>query len=311
MSDETTTAETTVAETPVSGIKAAEKLIGDHWAKKDAAKAAPTDEDADTDEEEAAPPKPQQPPKKKGETLVDSLKRERQARKAARAEADALKARIEALEKGAKAAPAQASALDRERWLEQLQEAGVDEAEALDQLQKRALANGGVPPAVQRLLDQYQKKTAALEAQLAELKNGLSSKEEAAAHEAGWRALAQEASRLDAYPELDGYEWAELEPIAEQAVHHLVARGQSSVTPQEVMGVVNAALKAQREQMEAKLAKRTAKASPPPPASKAQPPKKKAPPVDDLEPVTPSRKGKLRLPSDEEVMRRIQARQSM
>lgn len=296
MSDETTTTEST--ETITAGLSAADQVMADHWAKKAAAKPTPTDEDADTDEEEAAPPKPQQPPKKKGETLVDSLKRERQARKAARAEADALKARIEALEKGAKAAPAQASALDRERWLEQLQEAGVDEAEALDQLQKRALANGGVPPAVARMIEKQAKENAALKAQLDELRQGLTSKEEAAAHEAGWRALAQEASRLDAYPELDGYEWAELEPIAEQAVHHLVARGQSSVTPQEVMGVVNAALKAQREQMEAKLAKRTAKAPPPPPAA----PKK----TPELPPVEPTgRRKKVTLPTLAEIERRV------
>lgn len=319
MSDETTTpAEST--ETPAepaeprakprSGVAAAEAVITEHWAKKDAAvKAEPPKTPAAT-----ASPTDEEAKKKKKAGLVDELRRERAAGKALKGELAQMRAEIEALKKGGGSPHAAqeptGKTLSRETWIESLVEAGIDEAEALDALQKRALQNGGIPPAVQKLIDKQAKALEAYKAKLEEVTQGLSSKEEAAAHEAGWRALQTEAGRAEAYPEFEGYDWdTEIAPAAEQAVKYLVGRGAESVTPEEVLGLVHNAFKAQHE----KHAERLAKRQPPPPAKKpappAAPPKGKAKPQaedDDLPPVEPSGgRRKPRLPTDKEIQRRI------
>lgn len=315
MSDETTTpAEST--ETPAepaeprtkprSGVAAAEAVIAEHWAKKDAAKAEPPNPPA-AEETEV------ENKKKKKSGLVEELRRERAAGKALKGELAQMRAEIEALKKSGERPEAKlptGKTLDRETWLESLIEAGIDEAEALDALQKRALQNGGIPPAVQKLIDKQAKALEAYKAKLEKVTQGLTSKEEAAAHEAGWRALQTEAGRAEAYPEFEGYDWdTEIAPAAEQAVKYLVGRGAESVTPEEVLGLVHNAFKAQHE----KHAERLAKRQPPPPAKKpaptAAPPKGKGKPPaddDDLPPVEPSGgRRKPRLPTDKEIQRRI------
>lgn len=314
MTTETTTPATettTPTEPKKTGVAAAEAMLAEHWKKREAEAAEaeePGEGEAETPEDKNKPA----PPKKKA-GLVKALREERAAGKALKSELAALRAEVEALKKGGGATPPpQASkALSKGTWLDALAEADIDEAEALDTLQKRALQNGGVPPAVQKLIDKQAKALEAYKAKLEEVTQGLTSKEEAAAHEAGWRALAAEARKVEAYPELDGYDWEiDIAPAAEQAVKYLVGRGAESVTPEEVLGLVNNAFKLQHEKASAILAKR----QPSPPAKKpapppAAPPKGKGKPPadeDELPPVEPSgARRKVKLPTQKEIERRI------
>lgn len=309
MTTETTT-ETTTPEPKKTGVAAAEALMSEHWAKREAE--APEPEEGEEGEPETPEDKTKPAPTKKKSGLVKALREERAAGKALKGELAQMRAEIEALKKsGGAAPPPQAGkALSKDTWLEALAEADIDEAEALDTLQKRALQNGGIPPAVQKLIDKYAKELAATKAELEEVTQGLTSKEEAAAHEAGWRALQTEARKTDAYPELEGYDWeSDVAPAAEQAVKFLMARGAESVTPEEVLGLVNNAFKLQHEKASAILAKR----QPPPPAKKpappAAPPKGKGKPPadeDELPPVEPSgARRKVKLPTQKEIERRI------
>lgn len=296
----TTTAETT--ESPKTGIAAAEAILEAHWAKKD----APVSEE--TDDQEDEPQEPAKPQKKKA-GLVKALREERAARKQAAAQLAQLQAQLDELKKGATAAP---SGIDRERLkkepLQVLLEAEADESALLDALQKRAIEQGGLSPAAQKMFDKLAKDNAELREKIAKFEEGMAAKTDEQENAAGWAALQHEAAKVDAYPELKGWEWHELEAPIEQAIQFYAAKGHERVSPEEILGTVNMAFKAQRE---ASL-KRWGVA---PPA--AEPPKKAAPPAkaskkapvddgDELPPVEPTgSRRKARLPTDAEIQRRV------
>ena len=115
------------------------------------------------------------------------------------------------------------------------------------------------------------------------------------------RLLQAEAQNKEAYPELEGYDWADLEEPIFGAINYLIqqqgAKGVKNpqATPAEVMGLVNAAFKAHHD----KVAKRGGRpaAEPPPPPQKKKP---------TLAPVVPaSSGGKVRLPTPDVVEQRV------
>lgn len=304
MSTETTTTTAESTEKPKTGLAAAEAILEEHRAKTAGAESEETDDDQEQESQQ-----PQQPQKKKA-GLVKALREERAARKQAASQIAQLQAQIDELKKGATAAP---SGIDPERLkkepLQVLLEAGADEAALLDAIQKRAMEQGGLSPAAQKMFDKLAKDNAALREEIAKMQQGLTAKTDEQENAAGWAALQHEAAKVDAYPELKGWEWHELEGPIEQAIQYLAAKGHERVKPDEVLGLVNAALKHNHEA----LLKRWGVA---PPA--AEPPKKTAPPAkaskkaaaadDDgeLPPVEPTgSRRKARLPTDAEIQRRV------
>lgn len=262
-------------------------------------------------------PAAQEPPEpasgKKKHTVGSKMKALRQERRR-------LQEKLAALE-GGKAEPAPAAAapsgitLDPEAVkrdpIAALVKAGVPRDQVLDLVQKAALTHGALPPAMAAVVDELREGLAAAnkraeEAQkkLDELEQQRQTREDQAAHEAGVRALQSEMSNKEAYPDLEGYEWAELEGPVYGAIQYLVdqARAKGVKNPQakpaEVMGLVNAAFRAHHEKV-AKRSGRSAAEPPPPPP----PPQKKKP---ALAPVVPAKSGgKVRLPTPDEIDQRV------
>ena len=308
MSDTETTTTAEPTEKPKTGLAAADAVMEAHWAKQaEGAEGEETDDD-----QEQEPQQPQQPQKKKA-GLVKALREERAARKQASAQIAQLQAQIDELKKGA-AAP---GGIDRERLkkepLQVLLEAEADEAALLDALQKRAMEQGGLSPAAQKMFDKQAKDNAALREEIAKMQQGLTAKTDEQENAAGWAALQHEAAKVDAYPELKGWEWHELEAPIEQAIQFYAAKGHERVSPEEVLGTLNMAFKNEREAALKRWGVAPATEQAPPPAKKAPVPPAKASKKpaatddgDELPPVEPTgSRRKVRLPSDAEIQRRV------
>ena len=308
MSDTETTTTAEPTEKPKTGLAAADAVMEAHWAKQaEGAEGEETDDD-----QEQEPQQPQQPQKKKA-GLVKALREERAARKQASAQIAQLQAQIDELKKGA-AAP---GGIDRERLkkepLQVLLEAEADDAALLDALQKRAMEQGGLSPAAQKMFDKQAKDNAALREEIAKMQQGLTAKTDEQENAAGWAALQHEAAKVDAYPELKGWEWHELEAPIEQAIQYLAAKGHERVKPDEVLGLVNAAFKHNREASLKRWGVTPPAAEPPKkaPTPPAKASKKTAATAatddgDELPPVEPTgSRRKVRLPSDAEIQRRV------
>ena len=287
---------------PAYGPAAIDRIVSAHRATVEAKKApAPKDdEDEDDDETPAAPPAAQ-PQGKKGRTIGAKMKELRQQRAALRQQLAEMQAKLHA--------PPASPAFDPEGFkkspLKALEQLGLDRTEALDLIQKDALETGGLPPAVAKALDRIQSDLQQALKRNEELEKRLAEREETERHEAGVRALKTEAADLKKYPELEGYEWPELEGAIYQAIEYLRASGKGSATAQEVLGLVNVAF----GQHHAKIAARASKKAPAPPAAPAPTPEparkgKAAPPP--LPPVTPGPKGKVRLPTAQEIRLRVE-----
>ena len=259
-------------------------------------------------------PAAQEPPKPTGgekkHTVGSKIKALRQERRK-------LQERLAALE-GGKTEPAPAAAapsgitLDPEAVkrdpIAALVKAGVPRDQLLDLVQKHALTHGALPPAVASVVDELKEATAAAlkraeaaERRLEEMEARHQEREDQAANEAGVRLLQAEAQNKEAYPELEGYDWADLEEPIFGAIDYLIqqqgAKGVKNpqATPAEVMGLVNAAFKAHHD----KVAKRGGRpaAEPPPPPQKKKP---------TLAPVVPARSGgKVRLPTTDVIEQRV------
>lgn len=259
-------------------------------------------------------PAAQEPPKPTGgekkHTVGSKIKALRQERRK-------LQERLAALE-GGKTEPAPAAAapsgitLDPEAVkrdpIAALVKAGVPRDQLLDLVQKHALTHGALPPAVASVVDELKEATAAAlkraeaaERRLEEMEARHQEREDQAANEAGVRLLQAEAQNKEAYPELEGYDWADLEEPIFGAIDYLIqqqgAKGVKNpqAKPAEVMGLVNAAFKAHHD----KVAKRGGRpaAEPPPPPQKKKP---------TLAPVVPARSGgKVRLPTTDVIEQRV------
>lgn len=282
------------------GPAAIDRIVSAHRAAVEAKKApakSEDDEDEDDDETPAAPPAAQ--PQGKKRTIGAKMKELRQQRAALRQQLADLQAKLQA--------PQASPAFDPEGFkkspLKALEQLGLDRTEALDLIQKDALETGGLPPAVAKALDRIQSDLQQALKRNEELEKRLAEREETERHEAGVRALKTEAADLKKYPELEGYEWPELEGAIYQAIEYLRASGKGSATAQEVLGLVNAAF----GQHHAKITARASKKAPAPPAPPAPEPARKgkaAPPP--LPPVTPGPKGKVRLPTRQEIQLRVE-----
>jgi hypothetical protein len=282
------------------GPAAIDRIVSAHRAAVEAKKApakSEDDEDEDDDETPAAPPAAQ--PQGKKRTIGAKMKELRQQRAALRQQLADLQAKLQA--------PQTSPSFDPEGFkkspLKALEQLGLDRTEALDLIQKDALETGGLPPAVAKALDRIQSDLQQALKRNEELEKRLAEREETERHEAGVRALKTEAADLKKYPELEGYEWPDLEGAIYQAIEFLRASGKGSATAQEVLGLVNVAF----GQHHAKIAARASKKAPAPPAPPAPEPARKgkaAPPP--LPPVTPGPKGKVRLPTRQEIQLRVE-----
>ncbi len=304
-----TTEEISTEESPSPyGIAAADRIVEEHRAKVAAQKAASSAaqkaassaaqkaaEDDEEDDGDDAPQPKGQPAKKR--TVGQKMQRLRAERAQLRADLEALKSK-----------PAPAS-FDAESFLRDpiafAEANGVDAAALLEAVQKRALSEGGLPPAVSKALRKASEDLEALRSDNEELRKKWEEREATRAYESAVRALQAEATNVSKYPELEGYEWDQLEPAIDQAIEYLSANGRKSATPGDVLGLVNAAFKAHHERVTKTLSKRKAAPAPPPPA-----PAKKAKERPELPTVTPGKRGKVRLPTMEEIEQRV-ARASM
>lgn len=290
-----TTEDTTQAtEEPKHGLAAVDKILTAHFDAKDAA--AKEDEEDEDDEEKEPRPAPGATTKapRTGKKIRDL----RQGKREALAKAAALEAELARL-RAAPPSPAVDLELAKKSPLAALERLGLSREEALDAVQKEAIQAGALPPAVAKAVGALQEQLDALQKRNAELEAQREEREAMAAHEAGMRALRQEATDLKTYPELEGYDWeTELTPAIEQAIDYLVAQNPGArVAPAKVIGLVNAAFKVHHE----KLAKR---GKLPPGATPAPPPAPKKP-APQLPPVVAGKKGKVTLPTMEELQRRV------
>lgn len=293
-----TEAEGTTEEAPKYGLDAVRRII--EGKAEPPAKAEPPGKKE---------PKPAAAPRKGIGSKMQKLRRERQE---LREQLAALQAKPAAAEPPA--APG-GIVLDpdavKKDPIAALVKAGVPRDQLLDMVQKHALTHGALPPAVASVVDELKEATAAAlkraeaaEKRLEEMEARRQEREDQAAHEAGVRSLQAEAQNKEAYPELEGYDWADLEEPIFGAINYLVdqARAKGVKNPQakpaEVLGLVNAAFKAHHEKVAKRGGRSPAEPPPPPPA-----PQKKKP---ALAPVAPARSGgKVRLPTPDEIAQRI------
>lgn len=322
MSTETTTPETSQTteadpKPPATGVAAAARYLTEHLSKQDESNEGDdNDGDEDDDDEESSKDKPKEPGKDKPKrSVAHKLKRKREQVRQLKEQSDALMQRLAEFEAKAKEPKEDLAALAKSDLVAALDRLGLAPEDALDLLQKHALNGAGLSPAARKALDDQAKKLKEVQDKLSKTEEERQAQAEAEAHERGLRELRAEYGKIDRYPELEGYEPKELDDACFQAVQFLQAQGRKSADPEEILGIVNEAFglkhKAEEERVRKRAEKRTGKAPPaktatPPPKAKAAPRKEETDEDEDpdLDPVTPTKKGKVKLPSLKEIERR-------
>lgn len=270
----------------VTGLAAMEKALGEAKGKDD------DEEEEDDDEEEPAAKAAGKSPKR---TTLDALKNKRKENKRLRDELGRLRGEAEQLRASGGKGAAEAQALlelARTQPYTFLRKAGADVSALHDQMNKDALGKGGLSPEIREFIEGQTSTIKELNGKIEALQQRLDQAGQNAAANEAISAFKKEVSDLTRYPEFEGYTVDDLIRGAAQVVEQLHQKGVKSATPEFVAKRLHEILAEEHK----RIFSRKAKAKP------AAAPKKPEPP--ELPRVKPSKK-KAKLPSEDEVIRRM------